>query len=123
MSWLSVEGLTPPGDVREHNGAPCLSQSPVEHGFPASAFNTRTPDGGVGTIGRLTVEQEHMVTTLMDFMEIQDVDYAREFLQRNGWQLQISVNAYLAMGRFSTGDIRHLPSYTKSCKNTTAVGI
>jgi hypothetical protein len=94
MSWLSVEGLTPPGDVREHNGAPCLSQSPVEHGFPASVSNTRTPDGGVGTIGRLTVEQEHMVTT-----------------------------AYLVMGRFSTGDIRHLPSYTKSCKNTTAVGI
>ena len=91
--------------------------------FPASASNTRTPDSGFGTIGRLNVEQEHMVTKLMDLTRIQNVDYAREFLQDNGWQLAISVDAYLAMGRFSTGDSRHLPSYTKSCRNTTDVGI
>jgi hypothetical protein len=91
-------------------------ESFFDAGFPASASNTGTIDGGFGTIGRLTVEQDDMVTKLMDVMGIQDVDYAREFLQRNGWQLDNSVNAYLSMGMFSTGDSRHLPLY--NCRNT-----
>ena len=100
-----------------------FDDEPREHGFPASASTTRTPDGGFGTIGRLTVEQEHIVTKLMDFTGIEDDDDAREFLQRNGWQLDNSVNAYLSMGMFSTGDSRHLPLYIKYCRNTTDVGI
>jgi hypothetical protein len=64
-----------------------------------------------------------MVTELMQVTGIQDVDYAREFLQDKGWQLEISVDAYLRMGRFSTGDSRHLPLYIKYCRNTTDVGI
>ncbi len=36
-----------------------------------------------------------MVTTLMAVAGIEDVDFAREILQDNGWQLEPSVNAYM----------------------------
>ena len=45
----------------------------------------------------MTVEEQGMVTTLMAVAGIQDVNFAREFLQDNGWQLEISVNAYMMM--------------------------
>ncbi len=95
--------------------------SSFDAGFPASAPNTGTIDGGFGTIGRLTVEQDDMVTKLMSRTGIKNVDHAREFLQRNGWQLEINVNAYHSMGRYSTGDSRHLPLSMKYCRNTTDV--
>jgi hypothetical protein len=51
----------------------------------------------------MTVEEQDMVTTLMAVAGIQDVYFAREFLQDNGWQLEISVNAYLIMIGEDTG--------------------
>jgi hypothetical protein len=81
----------------------------------ASSSRTTTPHRGFGTTGRLTDEQKDMVTELMDVTGLKDVDYAREFLQAHDWQLKISVDAYLLMGRFSTGDSRHLPLYIRYC--------
>jgi hypothetical protein len=37
----------------------------------------------------LPVERQEMVTTLMATAGIEDVDLAREFLQENGWQLEL----------------------------------
>jgi hypothetical protein len=37
----------------------------------------------------LLVERQEMVTTLMATTGIEDVDLAREFLQENGWQLEL----------------------------------
>ncbi len=38
-----------------------------------------------------------MVHELKDFTGIEDTDFAREFLQDNGWQLEAAVSAYLVM--------------------------
>jgi hypothetical protein len=51
----------------------------------------------------MTVEEQGMVTTLMAVAGIQDVNFAREFLQDNGWQLEISVNAYMMLIGEDTG--------------------
>jgi len=51
----------------------------------------------------MTVEEQDMVTTLMTVAGIQDVYFAREFLQDNGWQLETSVNAYMMMIGEDTG--------------------
>ena len=51
----------------------------------------------------MTVEEEDMVTTLMAVAGIQDASFAREFLHDNGWQLEISVNAYMMMIGEDTG--------------------
>ena len=51
----------------------------------------------------MTVEEGVMVTTLMAVAGIQEVYFAREFLQDNGWQLEISVNAYMMMIGEDTG--------------------
>ena len=45
----------------------------------------------------LTAERQEMVATLMAVAGLEDVDFAREFLQDNGWQLETSVNAYMMM--------------------------
>jgi hypothetical protein len=45
----------------------------------------------------LTAERQEMVTTLMLVAGIEDVAFARDFLQDNGWQLETSVNAYMMM--------------------------
>jgi sugar lactone lactonase YvrE len=49
----------------------------------------------LGTMESLTAERQEMVATLMAVAGIEDVDFAREFLQDNGWQLETSVNAYM----------------------------
>ena len=69
-------------------------------------------EAGVHTMEHFTVEREQMATTLMTVTGIQDVDFTREFLQDYDGQLEIGVNAYVSMGRFSTGDSRHLPLFT-----------
>jgi hypothetical protein len=51
----------------------------------------------------LTAERQEMVATLMAVAGIEDVDFAREFLQDNGWQLETSVNAYMMMIGVETG--------------------
>ena len=45
----------------------------------------------------LSAERQEMVHTLMAVAGIDDVEFAREFLQDNGWQLEPSVNAYMMM--------------------------
>ena len=45
----------------------------------------------------LSEERQEMVQTLMGVAGIEDVEFAREFLQDNGWQLEASVNAYMMM--------------------------
>ena len=92
-----------------------------EAGVSSAAMTTRGYYRGGDFVG--DEEREDMVAELMNVTGIQDVDFAREFLQGNGWQLAISVNAYQRMGRFSTGDSRHLPLYIQYCRNATDVGI
>jgi len=52
----------------------------------------------------LAPERQEMVHTLMAVAGIEDVDFAREFLQDNGWQLEPSVNAYMMMIGEDAGD-------------------
>ena len=41
----------------------------------------------------LSADRQEMVCTLMAVTGIEDVDFAREFLQDNGWLLEPSVNS------------------------------
>ena len=52
---------------------------------------------GLDTMESLSAERQEMVTTLMAVAGIEDVEFAREVLQDNGWQLETSVNAYMMM--------------------------
>ena len=45
----------------------------------------------------LTAERQEMVTTLMAVAGIEDIEFARDVLQGNCWQLETSVNAYMMM--------------------------
>ncbi len=58
---------------------------------------------GLDTMESLSAKRQEMVTTLMAVAGIEDVEFAREVLQDNGWQLETSVNAYMMMIGVETG--------------------
>ena len=56
-------------------------------------------DGLSAVLGSLDLRegQEGMVQTLLDVIGTQDAEFARALLHANGWQLEASVKAYLAL--------------------------
>lgn len=49
------------------------------------------------TMESLSAERQEMVQMLMAVTGIEDAEFAREFLQDNGWQLEPAVNQYMVM--------------------------
>ena len=49
------------------------------------------------TMGSLSTERQEMVQMLMAVTGIEDAEFAREFLQDNGWQLEPAVNQYMLL--------------------------
>jgi hypothetical protein len=51
----------------------------------------------LGKMESLSSQRQEMVNALMAAADIEDIGLAREVLQNNGWQLGVSVNAYMMM--------------------------
>jgi hypothetical protein len=90
----------------------------------APAADRHSSTLGIPTAGVGHIKKKHILGILQTLAS----DYSILFYfvgdeERLTVEQDDMVDAYPRMGRFSTGDSRHLPLYIKYCRNTTDVGI